>query len=102
VVLFAFCLLTFAFSFFESAIGDGDAAGVARQVAERGLRPTERLLGLDQPLGLAQRCEKGGECSGVDEAAVITEELQASSLVGCAELAQEQSPEQARGWRASI
>jgi hypothetical protein len=62
----------------------------------------QRLLGIDHPFGLSQRCEEGGECSGVGEAAVITEDLQGSSLVGCEELAQKQSPEQARGWRASI
>ena len=71
----------------QPAIGDGDAVGVARQVGEHGLRPAERLLGIDHPLGLAQRCEEGGECSGVGEAAAVTEELQASGLVGCEELA---------------
>ena len=48
----------------QAAVGDGDAMGVARQIGEHGLRPAERPLGIDDPLGLAQRREEGGECSG--------------------------------------
>jgi hypothetical protein len=70
--------------------------GVARQVGEHGLRPAERLLGIDHPLGLAQRREEGGEGSRLGERGVVAEEREASSLVSSEELAQEQSPEQAR------
>ena len=79
----------------QPAIGDGDAVGVARQVGEHGLRPGERLLGVDHPLGLAQRREEGREGSRLGEHGVVAEEREASSLVSSEELAQEQSPEQA-------
>ncbi len=39
----------------ETAVGDGDAVGVARQVGEDRLGPTERRLGVDHPFELAQR-----------------------------------------------
>ena len=80
----------------QPAIGDGDAVGVARQIGEHGLRPAERPLGIDHPLDLAQRCQKGREGSGVGEVGVVAEKLEAAGLVGGAELGQEQSPEQAR------
>jgi hypothetical protein len=47
-------------------------------------------------LGPAQRCQEGGECSRFGERGVVAEEREASGLVGSAELAEEQSPEQAR------
>ena len=47
-------------------------------------------------LGLAQRREEGGECSRLGERGAVAKERQASSLVSSEELAQEQSPEQAR------
>src|SRR5260370_42383623 len=70
--------------------------GVARQIGEHGLRPAERLLGIDHPLDLAQRCEEGSEGSRLGEGGAVAEEREASSLVGSEELAQEQSPKQAR------
>src|SRR5260370_10038843 len=47
-------------------------------------------------LGLVQRREEGGECSRLGERGVAAEEHEASRLVASAQLAQEQSPEQAR------
>jgi hypothetical protein len=47
-------------------------------------------------LGLAQRCQEGSECSRLGEGGVVAEEREASSMVGSAELAQQQSAEQAR------
>src|SRR5207244_5639223 len=46
--------------------------------------------------GLAQRREEGSECSRLGERGVVAEEREASGLVGSAELAEEQSPKQAR------
>src|SRR5205814_8151780 len=60
---------------------------------------TERGFAIDVPFGLAQRSQVGCECSGVIEVGVGAEELQASGPVGCEELAQEQSLEQAREHR---
>src|SRR5207249_9668405 len=70
----------------QPAIGDGDAVGVARQISEHGLRPTERLLGVDHPFGLAERREESSEGSRLGERGMITEEREASSLVGSEEL----------------
>ena len=50
----------------EPAIGDGDAVGVARQVAQHGPRSAERTLGIDHPVFVAQRRQIGceGFCIG--------------------------------------
>jgi Phage integrase family len=52
----------------EPAIGDGDAVGVARQIGQHGLRSTERMLGIDHPIALAQRRQIRLEGSDVIEA----------------------------------
>src|SRR5258708_35010290 len=77
-------------------MGAGDAVAIALQISEHGLRSAERLLGVDHPLGLAQRREEGSKGSRLGERGVASEERETSSLAGSAELAQEQSPEQAR------
>jgi hypothetical protein len=51
---------------------------------------------VDHPLGLAEWREESREGCWLCEHDVVTEEREASSLVGSEELAQEQSPEQAR------
>src|SRR5260370_29499297 len=47
-------------------------------------------------LDLAQRCEEGSEGSRLGEGGAVAERREAASLVGSEELAQEQSPKQAR------
>ena len=42
----------------ETAIGDGDAVGVAREIAQHLLGSGERVLGVDHPFDLAQRGRK--------------------------------------------
>ena len=37
----------------QAAVGDGDTVGVARQIGQHRLRPTERTFGVDDPFGLA-------------------------------------------------
>jgi hypothetical protein len=69
---------------------------VARQVGEHGLRPTERLLGIDHPLGLAQRRQEGGKGRRVGERSVIAVERQLVGGVCGDQHLQEQPPEQAR------
>src|SRR5215467_5999588 len=39
----------------QPPVGNGDAMRVARQVAEHGFRPSEWLLGVDDPLDLLER-----------------------------------------------
>ena len=48
----------------EAAVGDGDAMGVTRHIAQHLLGATERLLGLDDPIGVAQGRQIGGERVG--------------------------------------
>ena len=43
----------------QAAVGDGNAVGVTRQIGQHGLRSAERSLGVDDPLGFAQRGEIG-------------------------------------------
>src|SRR5439155_13183889 len=41
----------------KSAVGDGNAMGVAAEIVENLLRPAEGPLGIDHPLDLAQRLQ---------------------------------------------
>ena len=65
----------------ETLVGDGDAMSVAGEIGEYGLRPGERPLGVDEPIGAAQRRERGveGVCCG--ERGEAAEEDEAASLV---------------------
>src|SRR5437763_14386342 len=58
----------------QSAVGDGDAMGVAREIAQDLLRPCERLLGVDHPFSPAQRCQEAFERSFVGERSMVAEE----------------------------
>src|SRR6201981_2727266 len=77
-----------------AAVGGGDAMGVTRHIAQHLLEATERLLGVDDPIGVAQRRQIRGERVRVGEACVIAKELQAPGLVRGEELLQTQSLEQ--------
>ena len=79
----------------EAVIRDGDAVGVARQIGEYGLGPAERLLGVDHPLGLAQRLEIGIERSALGESPMIGEEPETAGGVRCAQHLEEEAAEQA-------
>src|SRR6266567_5168407 len=79
-----------------SAVGDGDAVGIARQIGQYGLWPAERALGIDHPFDAAQWGEIRGERLCVSEGGVVAEELQAAGFVGCDQRLQEQSAEQTR------
>jgi hypothetical protein len=48
------------------------------------IRRAKRLLGVEHPVGVAQRCEILDECLAVSERGAITEELQAAGIVRCA------------------
>ena len=60
----------------QPAIGDRDAVGVARQIAQHLLGSGERLFRVDHPIDLAQWRQIGLECSLVGEPYMIAEELQ--------------------------
>src|SRR6202035_2783317 len=65
----------------QSAIGDGDAVGIARQIGQHGVWPAERALGIDHPFGAAQWREIRGERLCVSEGGVAAEELQLAGFV---------------------
>ena len=41
----------------EAAVGNGDAMGVTRHIAQHLLGATERLLGVDDPIGTRRTCQ---------------------------------------------
>ena len=51
----------------QTAVRDGDAVGVARQIGEHGLRARERALGVDEPALLAERGEERRERLGIGQ-----------------------------------
>ena len=79
----------------EAVIRDGDAVGVARQIGEHGLGPAEWLLGVDHPLGLAQRLEMGAESGSIGESPMIGEEPETACGVGREQHLEEEAAEQA-------
>ncbi len=68
----------------QPAIGDRDAVGVVRPIAQHLPGPGERLVGVDHPIDLAQWRQIDFECSLVGEPRMIAEELQAAD-VACRE-----------------
>ena len=69
--------------------------GVARQVGEDGLRSGERSLGVDDPLGAAQRREGGVEGALVGERGEVAEEGEASGGMQGREPFEKEAAEQA-------
>src|SRR5271167_36349 len=65
----------------QTAVRDGDAVGISRQIGEHGLRARERTLGVDEPALLAERGEECRERLRIDKMRVCAEELQAARLV---------------------
>jgi hypothetical protein len=55
--------------------------GCTRQTGEHRLRPAEWLLGIDHPLGLAQRREEDCGCCSVGECGVVGEECETAGRV---------------------
>src|SRR5216684_4970985 len=51
----------------QTAVRDGDAVGVARQIGEHGLWTRERALGVDEPALLAERGEERRERLGIGQ-----------------------------------
>jgi hypothetical protein len=78
----------------QAAIGDGDAVGVAAEIGEHGLGAAEGGLGVDHPLGLAERGEVCREGSGIGQPRQIAEDLELPRLVQGRQPLEEQAPEQ--------
>lgn len=75
----------------QVTVGYHDAVGVARQVGQHRFGPGEGFLGVDNPVELAQRAQKGTECVGVGKFCMIAEELQLPSLVQLGQSFKEQA-----------
>ena len=77
----------------QAVVGDRDAMSVAREIGQDLLGACEGLLGIDDPLRLAQRREIGLECVRRLE---LAQELQFACSMHGLETLQKQAPEQAR------
>src|SRR6266481_8888561 len=59
----------------QAAVGDGDAVGVAREIAQHFFWSPERSFAVDHPFAVAQGRQIGGEGSRIGERGVLAEEL---------------------------
>src|ERR1700731_3139871 len=80
----------------QAAIGDGNAVGVAREVAQHFLGSPERSFAINHPFAVAQRCQIGREGSLICQRGVFAEELQLSRAMDGIKLLQDAPAEQAR------
>ncbi len=78
----------------KAMVRDRHAVGVPAEIGEDSLRPAEGRFGVDDPFGLAERGEAGGEGCGVGQSFQITEELKLPGLVQRRQPFQEKAPEQ--------
>jgi len=65
----------------QPAVGDGNAMGIAREIAQDLFWPRERLLGVDHPLSPAQRRQEALEGSLVGERGMVAEEGEAGTVI---------------------
>ena len=80
----------------QAAVGDGDAVGVAREIAQHFLGTAEWPFAVDHPFAVAQRRQICGEGLCIGQRSMLAEELQLSGVMSGDELLQEQPAEQAR------
>jgi len=59
----------------QAAVGDGDAMGVAREIAQDFCGSPERAFAVDHPLAVTQRRQIGGEGRCIAQRGVLAEEL---------------------------
>jgi hypothetical protein len=69
----------------ESAVGDGDAVGVATEIAQRVFRSAEGRLGIDYPVVAEQGSEPCGEASWFRQWREVTVELELVVVEGVLE-----------------
>src|SRR5580704_16811598 len=80
----------------QAAVGDGDAVGVARKIAQDLLRSPEWTLGIDDPVFFAQRCQISREGFWIGQRHVLAEELQLSGTMSGSKLFQDEPSKQTR------
>ena len=80
----------------ESGVSDCDAVGIPAEIGKHLCRATERRLGIDDPLELAQFAQPVREGVGFGEYRKLAEEAEMPSLKGGAQLVEEQAAEEAR------
>ena len=73
----------------QAAVGDGDAMGVAAEIAEHLLGAGERRLGVDDPVDAGQVIEASSEGGGIGERAEFPGEAQPAAGEGGAQPAHE-------------
>jgi len=87
----------------QAAVGDGDAVGVAAEIAEHLLRPGERRLGVDDPLDPGQGIELGGEAGRLGQGGEHTGKAEFAPGVGGAQLLQKPGGQAIqRAWSGEI
>src|SRR5208337_5548415 len=77
-------------------VGDGDAMGIASDVVENLCRARERLLRVDYPLGVVDWRQVTPERRRLMQVTMGGEEVQLAGCERLVQVAQEQSPKQAR------
>ena len=80
----------------QAAVGDGDAMGVAAEIAEHLLGAGERRLGEDHPVDAGQRVELSGEGGGIGQAGEGAGQAELAAGEGGAQLQHEHVAEAAR------
>ena len=95
-VILPFEANAFVVTRYQSAVGDGDAVGVAAEIGEYGVWSGKRAFGIDHPFHIAQGSEMFGEGCFIAQMLEFTEEVEASGLVRVAKPFEEQSAEQPR------
>ncbi len=80
----------------QAAVGDGDAMGVAGEIGEHLRRTGERLLGIHDPLLLAEGRKVGPECGSIRWSGQVGKESYLARDMQRDEALKEQEPEQPR------
>src|SRR5438105_1599918 len=78
----------------QPAVGDRDAARIARQIGQHRLGPAKRALAVDDPFSSTQWRQIRDKGMTLGEAGMIAEELQTAGVVGGDQPYQEQASKQ--------
>lgn len=76
----------------QSAVGDGDAVRVARQICQHGFWSGERFFGVNHPVDFAQRFDECVEGIPVQQVSIIAVELQLPGFVQLGQPFQNKAP----------